>query len=252
MGPWEALLVVVGGAAAGALNAVAGGGSLVNLTTLMFAGFSPVAATMASAVGLLPAAVASAVGYRRELPSVKRQLLWLTPIAAAGSVFGALTLVRTPDSVFERLVPVLILVATLAFARGEWLRQKLGQKEPAPAWVVALVQLGISIYGGYFNGGMGLMMLASLALLGMTRLHEMNAVKSVLAVAINAVSVTVFLLSGTVQPLPAALVATGGVVGGYAAATFARKSDAARVKRLVVWFGVLLSAAFTLRVLLRS
>ena len=243
----DVAVLVLGGVLAGALNAIAGGGSLITFSSLVFAGIDPIGANATGTVGLIPAAMASAFGYRPELVRTGRQLTWLTPLSLLGGGLGALTLVLTPQAVFVLVLPGLILVATLVFAFGDRLRARLTDTGQASPMTVALVQFGIAIYGGYFGGGMGLMMLAVFALLGMKDLHEMNGLKNALAVAINAVAVSVFFWNGVVHLPAAAIIAVGGVLGGYLGAVVARKADVKKLKGVVIAIGAALTVVFGVR-----
>ncbi len=182
----------------GALNSVAGGGSFLTFPALVFAGVPPLAANATSTVALWPGSVASALGYRRELKGEWPRLRLMLPLSLLGGLVGAVTLVKTPPHVFVGLMPFLLLAATLVFTFGDAINARLGGRARGP-WLVAALQLGIAVYGGYFGGGMGLMMLAAFTLWGMTQLHEMNALKSALGVAINGIAIVAFVVAGKVD-----------------------------------------------------
>ena len=180
----EAGLLFSAAGLGGALNSVAGGGSFLTFPALIFAGVAPICANATSTIALWPGSVASSLGYREELRAEAANLRWLSALSALGGLIGAVTLIETPRELFERLLPFLLLLATLVFTFGDRLRSGLGSTVVSRP-VVAGVQLLIAIYGGYFGGGMGMMMLAAFAFLGMTQLHRMNALKSALGVVIN-------------------------------------------------------------------
>lgn len=243
MNAGEAALLFGAAAAGGALNSVAGGGSFLTFPALVFTGGDPIGANATSTVALWPGTVASAVGYRAELKAEGAHLRWLSALSALGGVIGALTLIATPTRLFDALVPFLLLLATLVFTFGDRLRARLGNRPPSRP-VAAAVQLLIAIYGGYFGGGMGLMMLAAFTFLGMTELHRMNALKAGLGLLINGVAVAIFALSGKIDWLPAGVMVVGAVLGGFGGASLARRIDPKRVRPAVVAIGWAVTAGF--------
>lgn len=239
----EAALLFAAAVGGGALNSVAGGGSFLTFPALVFVHVTPIAANATSTVALWPGSVASAVGYRKELQDEGAHFKWLAALSALGGLIGSVTLIATPTRVFDLLVPFLMLLATLVFSFGEKLRAQLASKV-APRPLVLLVQLLIAIYGGYFGGGMGLMMLAAFTFLGMTELHRMNALKSALGVLINGVAVATFVVSGKIAWEPAGVMVLGAVLGGFGGASLARKVAPAKVRPVVVAIGWGMTAAF--------
>ncbi|MCC6334751.1 MAG: sulfite exporter TauE/SafE family protein [Myxococcales bacterium] len=230
----------------GALNSVAGGGSFFTFPALILSGTSPLVANATSTVALWPGSLASAAGYWREVGEEGALVRRLAPASLFGGFLGAWLVTLTPGRTFEALVPFLLLVATLTFTLGERLRAALARRGPPSQRLFVALQLLIAIYGGYFGGGMGLMMLALFSLLGPRHLHGMNGLKSVLGVAINLAALLVFIVDGLVD-WPRALVMTAAaVVGGYGGAALARRVDALKVKRGVVVLGWLITAAFFL------
>lgn len=237
----------------GALNAVAGGASFVTFPVLVFAGIDPIAANATSTAALWPGTVASAAAYRRELRARPRLLLLLGGVSLLGGVLGATLLLRTPQATFTRLVPFLLLLATLLFAFGgaiaARLRARLG-KRAGPAWLaaagVALLQLAIAVYGGYFGGGIGVLMLAALALLGLDQIHAMNAFKTLLASCINGVAVATFVAAGAVRWPQALVMVAGAIAGGYGGAALARRLDPAPVRRFIILVGCAMTLYFFL------
>jgi uncharacterized membrane protein YfcA len=240
----HAALLCAAAFAAGALNAVAGGGSFFTFPALVFSGVPPIEANATSSGALWPASRASAVGYRRELPAVREQLVWLGVPSIAGGIGGALLLVRTPQRTFTLLLPFLLLLATLVFTFGESLRKRLQRDRPVPLAAGAVIQAVISIYGGYFGGGMGMMMLATFALLGMTDIHRMNGLKSLLAVFLNGAALVTFMLANRVVWLDAGVMAVASIAGGYGGAALARRVDARWVRWFVIAIGFALTAWF--------
>jgi uncharacterized membrane protein YfcA len=231
---------------AGALNALAGGGSFLALPALLWAGVPAVAANATTTFAMWPASVASAVAYRRD---IRIEGAWVLPLGAAslaGGFLGGLLLMRTPDTSFMRLLPWLMLLASLTFTFGHRLTPLAarGRSHPLAPWTLLLLQLAIATYGGYFGGGMGIMMLAAMAIAGMTNIHEMNALKVMLAIAINGVALAEFLLRGAVVWTPGLVMASGGITGGYAGAGIARRLPQPQVRLFVIAIAWILTAYF--------
>ncbi len=224
------LAAVIGGA----LNAVAGGGSFIALPALLYAGISPVTANATTTMALWPASVSSAVAYRRELTTTRRDLLILGAASLVGGLVGALLLVRTSDTIFLRLLPWLMLAAALTFTLGGRPTTRPASAGRQNLAAVTALQVAIAIYGGYFGGGMGILMLAALALTGMTDIHEMNGLKSILGAAINGIALIMFIASGSVAWGPGLVMVGGGIIGGYAGASVAQRIDRALVRRFVI------------------
>lgn len=236
----------------GGLNAVAGGGTFFTFPALLWAGAGPIQANATSTVALWPGALASALGYRKEARLETDRLLWLLLPSALGGAAGALLLVRTPPALFMQLLPFLLLLATLVFSFGERMGARAVRFTArfAPAlgrWLGGGAQLAIAVYGGYFGGGMGLMMLAVFALIGMREIHRMNALKSLLAAVINGVAVGTFAASGPVDWPKAALMVLGAALGGYGGASLARRADPRWIRRLVIGCGAALTVYFSAR-----
>jgi len=220
---------------AGALNSVAGGGSFFTFPALLLSGVAPVSANATSAVALWPAAVAASFAYRDDLQALRRMLVSLAGVSALGGLVGAVLLLRTPDATLSRLVPYLLLGATLVFTFGRRLVARADG--PVTQGVVVrgmLLQFAISVYGGYFGGGMGIVMIAAFSLMGMTDMHAMNALKSVLGTLINLVAVALFIAAGTIAWKPGLVMVVAATCGGYLGARTARRIDAAKVRRFVL------------------
>ena len=233
----------------GALNSVAGGGSFIGLPALLYAGITPVAANATTTLALWPGAVSSAVAYRRDIRASPKTLLVLGAASLLGGLLGAILLVRTSDTSFMRLLPWLMLVAAMAFTFGNRLTPRAASAAPqhvvAP-WAV-LLQLVIAIYGGYFGGGIGIMMLATLAMAGMTDIHEMNGLKSTLGATINGIALAEFVYKGAVSWRPGLVMVAGGIVGGYAGASLARRIERRHVRVFVIAVGWTMTIYFFLR-----
>lgn len=252
MGVLEIVLLFLAGAAGGALNSVAGGGSFIVFPTLLLlTGMGPVAANATTAVALWPAGVASVGAYRSYIPRDRKLVVVLSVMAAVGGGLGAALLLVTSDSTFARILPALMLVAAVIFTFGPAITKRRQQKQgrtiaksdeaglattaDARALLIGgAIQLVISMYGGYFGGGMGIMMLATFTLMGMTHLHQMNALKVILGILINGVALVTFIAAGKVVYGSAAPVAVGAITGGWLGASLARRVDPQHVRKLVL------------------
>jgi uncharacterized membrane protein YfcA len=217
----------------GAVNSVAGGGTFVAFPALLFAGVAPVPANATNTIALWPGSVASTVAYRRELGQVREELVALGGASLVGGLAGSVLLLRTSDRTFVLLIPWLLLFATLLFSFGGGMHRRLGRGAASPA-VAVVTQLVISLYGGYFGGGMGIMMLAVLSLRGMSDIHRMNALKTFLVALVNGVAVVAFVVAGAVAWRPASVMIVGGIAGGYAGAAAARRIRPSLVRSLVL------------------
>lgn len=241
--------------AAGALNSVAGGGSFLTFPSLVVAGVPPVSANATNTVALWPGSLASVFAYRQELGVHDRKLMIILSILSLfGGVTGALLLLWTPDVVFVRIIPFLLAAATLLFVVSPTLTRRLGKsviaggERTAGSWATAVLAIiAISVYGGYFGGGMGIMLLATLGLLGMTDIHEMNALKTMLTGVINGIAVVTFVVAGAVAWPQAVLMIVGAVLGGYLGAYYVKKVNPLYVRRFVIFVGCAMTAYFFLR-----
>jgi uncharacterized membrane protein YfcA len=253
----QGVVLFVAAALAGGLNSVAGGGSFLTFPTLLFTGVPPVSANATSAVALWPGSLASVIAYRREIESFGRLAIVFSIMSLAGGAIGALLLLRTPHTTFVALVPWLMLVATAVFTIGGPLTAGLrrrAEKQGGHAALAtgAILQLAISVYGGYFGGGMGILMLAVFALEGMTNIHAMNGLKNLLGVMINGVAVIAFAIAGAVAWGPAAVMIVGAIAGGYGGASVARRLDPTLVKRGVMIIAWALTIYFFLKTYLAT
>jgi uncharacterized membrane protein YfcA len=229
-----AVMLFLAAAAGGAINSVAGGGSFVSFPALLFAGVPSVPANATNSIALWPGSVASAFAYRRELGDARRQLLPLGVAGFAGGLAGSVLLLKTSDRTFVLLIPWLLLFATLLFSFGGRLARTIGSSARGSIVAGSVLQLLVSVYGGYFGGGMGIMMLAILSILGMTDIHRMNALKAILAALVNGVAVIAFVVAGAVDWTPGAFMIAGGTLGGYGGAAAARQVDPKHVRWLVM------------------
>lgn len=250
----QACLLFVAALIGGAQNSVAGGGSFLTLPALLVVGVPPISAGATSTTALWPGSVASVGAYRKELATQRGELIPLSVISLIGGLLGAIVLLKTPPKTFVLLLPFLLLVATLLFAFGNrialWVRAR-SDKAHLPTWLsvagVTLVQFVIAVYGGFFGGGIGILMLALLAVMGMTNIHIMNGIKTVLATCINGIAVVAFVIAGAVAWPEALVMIVGAIIGGYGAAAIARQLDPLLVRRLVIIIGIVMTIVFFIR-----
>ena len=209
-------LIMLAGLYAGIQNTLAGGGSFITFPTLLLAGLNPLAANITSTIALYPNQITSAVGGRKLAGGVgKLSLAWLFGLSVVGGVVGALLLLNTPVGFFARLVPWLVLFATLVFTWGSFRKKPVHAAHAVPLPLLAAIQFMIGVYGGYFGGGIGFLMLAALTAAGQ-QVRMATASKNVLAMAMNTSAVAMFAMSAEVDWLAAAALSLGGIGGGFA------------------------------------
>ncbi len=207
-------LILLAGLWAGLQNSLAGGGSFVTLPTLILAGMSPLAANITSTVALFPGQVTSGLAGRRLVTGVGPLPFWgLFAISIVGGALGGWLLLETPSSVFASIVPWLVLFATCVFAWGSFFRKPSSGKNHLGPWGAALTQFGIAIYGGYFGGGIGFLMMAALTMAGLA-VRNAGATKNALAGVMNASAVAIFLFSPQVHWREAVVLGCGAILGG--------------------------------------
>ena len=230
---------------AGALNSVAGGGSFLTFPALVFSGVPAVVANASSTVALVPGSFASTVSYRDELrefndPGVR---LWLI-VSLLGGIIGAALLLRTSDQTFRQIAPWLLLLATLLFAFGNQVSRVFRGKLHSRHLLMLAFLFPISVYGGYFGGGIGIMMLAAFRLYGMTDIHAMNGIKTLLAATLNAVAAVVFMIAHEVAWRPALLMMAAAILGGYAGPIVARRMPQYVLRVIVIFVGAIMTTYF--------
>jgi uncharacterized protein len=241
------LMIAAAGFFAGVQNALAGGGSFITFPALLLAGLNPLAANMTSTIAMFPSQTTSAVAGRKLAgdvgPLTFRQMV---TISVAGGVAGALLLLNTPASFFARLVPWLVLFATTMFAWGSFRRQPLHAAAAMPRWALVLVQSCIAIYGGYFGGGIGFLMLAALTIAGQ-QVRAATATKNVLAMAMNAAATVIFATSHLISWPAAFALCAGGIAGGLCGAWLIHRLP----ERVMRTFVVLVGATLTVWMFMR-
>ncbi len=241
------LLLGVAGFWAGMQNALAGGGSFITFPALLFAGLDPRAANITSTVALFPGQIAMCWAGRRAASGVQGLTLRaLIIISLAGGTAGALLLLATPASFFARLVPWLVLFATLVFALGQPIRRRLPAEAHLSPAILAAIQSAIAVYGGYFGGGIGFLMLAALTLAGQT-IRMAATTKNLLATVMNAAASVVFCVSGDVHWPPALAMAIGSTAGGFSGSWLLLRAPEKLLRGAIIVIG----AALTLWLFLR-
>jgi uncharacterized protein len=245
--PWLAMFFAA--FAAGAINSIAGGGTLITFPVLIWLGLDPKVANGTSTVALWPGLFGGLFGYRRELENSSPILIRLGLTSIIGGAFGAWLLIWTPSPVFARLVPFLILFATLLFMSNGFINQRLrlGSLDQHPTrlwWTGAIVfQFFSAMYGGYFGAGNGILMLAAMGLLGLNELNRANGIKNFLGICINSIAVLSFSLAGLVVWPDALAMACGALIGGYFGASMAVRIGQLWVRRGVIVIGFIIFVA---------
>jgi uncharacterized membrane protein YfcA len=252
--PWQHGIVLAVAVAGGFVNSIAGGGSLLTFPTLVWVGIAPVTANATNTVGLWPGSLGGVVGFRRHLPA--RPVIVLLGIPSlAGGILGAVLLLRTPQHVFEGLAPLLVLMATVLLALQEPVSRLLkarsltGQRSHGFAAGAVMFQFLVGVYGGFFGAGIGIMMLAALAVLGLTDIYQMNGLKNLLAVVINGVAAFYFVVQGAVLWVDVAIMTVGSIAGGLWAANLAQRLGRRLVRQAVIAIGVVASLSLLLKFL---
>jgi len=249
----QALLLFGIALVAGAQNSVAGGGSFLTVPVLIFTGVLPKQANATNTLALWPGTVASIPPYRDALDTERLTLVVLSIVSVVGGILGAVMLLKTPQDAFLRILPFLLLGATILFAVGGPVTARLRRsgKPPGPRWLtltgVSLVQLVVALYGGFFGGGIGILMLATLSLMGMRNIHTMNALKVVLASCINFVAMLTFIFAGLVEWPQALVMMVGAIIGGWGGASVSRKIDGRYIRIYVIVVGLVMSLVLFLR-----
>lgn len=249
MSPAEAVFLGVLAMAAGAINAIAGGGTLLTFPALIAVGVPSVVANATNTVALFIGTAGSIFSLRRHLAPVKVWLWRFVPVSIIGGWLGGVLLTRTDQRLFDALVPFLLLFATLIFIAQGLLRRFAGFPEHASVhphrrvlWLAMLVQFGVAVYGGYFGAGIGILMLASLGLLGLSQLHQVNALKNVLAGLINATAALWFIISGLIDWPRAAVMTVGAVIGYFLGAHYSQRVPQRVVRAAIIAIGLSIAA----------
>ncbi|MCA0199521.1 MAG: sulfite exporter TauE/SafE family protein [Proteobacteria bacterium] len=244
----EYLLLAGAAFLAGVMNALAGGGTFITFPALVFTGVPSVIANASNAVALVPASFASAWAYRRDFQNVENlSFKSMVAVSLVGGVIGAVLLVSTPETTFDALVPWLLLAATLVFAFGPKFIPKLRERFHIGPATLLFLQFCVGIYGGYFGGAMGIVMLAVYSLFGLTNLNAMNAMKAMMAGFINGVSVFVFVFTGNVVWKQTLFMMVFAIIGGYFGAHYGRKLNPKYLRALIILISSIVTIVFFVR-----
>lgn len=253
MSPLEALAILAAGLIAGTMNAVVGAGSLVTFPTLLFLGYPPLLANVSNTIGLVPGVVSGAVGYRRELAGQRHRAIPLVVAALFGGLTGGVVLLVLPESAFERIVPILIIVACILIALQPRLTRALAARREArgrshqeggPILLVGVYLTGI--YGGYFGAAQGVILIALLAILIDDDLQRLNGLKIIIAVAINGIAAILFLILTPIAWPPAILIAIGSILGGQLGAHVGRRLSPFALRSAIIVIGLIVSGKLLL------
>jgi uncharacterized membrane protein YfcA len=240
MDVFDILFLCAAGFLAGALNAVAGGGTIFTFSALLAIGMPPVLANATSASAVVVGSIASMLAYRAELVPILRRTLPLCLVSVTGAAVGAALLLVSGDRVFGSLVPWLIFLATALFAVGPYLIRRLEKSGRRFDLLALPLQGAVAVYGGYFGAGVGVMMLATLVLTFRGGYHEANAAKNLLSIVIQLASVAIFLALGLVDGKFALAIAASSVLGGWIGVRASKAIPVSYVRRFVILTGVCL------------
>jgi uncharacterized protein len=251
----QGIILFLSAMIAGAINSIAGGGSFIAFPALIFTGMPPINSNAICSVALFPGSLASIGGYRLELIEERKILPLMIITSVIGGIIGSVIMLKTPPNTFMELVPYLLLIANLLFIFGSKItaafRKRKGAGNTSRIRLIAgtiLLQLFIALYGGFFGAGMGIMMLAALALMGMNNIHKMNAFKVVLGSCINGVAALIFIYAGVILWAQTSVMIAGAIIGGFGGAYYARKYDPAKVRLLVIFIGSVMTLYFFAKV----
>lgn len=245
----EFLILALGACVAGAMNAVAGGGTIITFPLLIFFGMPAIQANATSTLALLIGVGGGVYGYRSQFSGSAPLLKLFAPVSLVGGLLGAWLLTVTSEKFFSDLVPFLLLFATVLFLLSNVVSRLAGfdgvsTNHPTHRFAAMVVQFGVAIYGGYFGAGIGILMLAALGLIGLKNIHEMNAVKTTLGGLVNLVAAAYFVWAGLVIWPQAAVMTVGASLGYFGGAAVSTRIPAKWVRAIVVAIGIGLSVAF--------
>ena len=249
----EALGLIAAAFAAGAINSVAGGGSLISFPALIAAGYPSKTANVTNTVALWPGYIGGSIGYRGELERQRKRIVALTVPSVAGALLGSAILLATPDSAFDAIVPFLILFACALMAfqdplgRFAQTHRLVSRADDHVPLTLHLAIVLLAMYGAYFGAGLGIMTLAVLGILLPDDIQHSNALKGLLSALINMVAVVYFGLFGPVEWLPAFLMAAGALAGGYYGVGIARRLGRKWLRVTVISYGVFVALVLLVR-----
>lgn len=245
---WEIIGLVGSAVGAGAINAVAGGGTLLTFPTLLAFGTSPVMANATSTLALVIGTSGGMFGNRQYIKPILPWLWRFLPVSLLGGLIGSVWLTQTSNQTFGKLIPFLILFATLLFlAQGVFRRfagshlDETGTSNPGHVWGAIFFQFAASIYGGYFGAGIGILMLATLGFIGLHNIYEMNTLKTILGSLINLMASLWFIWAGLIDWPRAAVMTVGAVAGYFLGSHFSQRISQARVRQIITAIGFLIA-----------
>lgn len=242
------LLLVIAALAAGLINSVAGGGMFLTFPALVFTGVPSIVANASSTTALIPGVLASAWAYREDFrQSESFPFLPLLIVSVAGGIVGALLLLFTPQTTFDSVIPWLMLAATLLFTFGGRLTPILKRFFHIGPVTVVVIQFFIAIYGGYFGGAIGILMLATWTVFGLTDIHIMNANRTLMGAAANMIAAVLFAIARKIWWPQTLVMLAGTIVGGYIGARMAKKVSPVYIRTIVTVVSVGITIAFFLR-----
>lgn len=243
----DAFLVILAGIGAGAVNAIVGSGTLITFPTLLLIGISPVTANVSNSLGLIPGSLAGAIGYRREVRELRSLVVHFAPLSVLGSIIGALLLLRLDPDVFRAVVPVLVMLGIVLVITGPSLQKRVREKprddnaSTGPSNLARVGILGAAVYGGYFGAAQGIIVLGLLGALMANPVQQLNGLKNVLVMIVNAVAAIVFLIVSPDQVdwKVAGLIAIGSAIGGTGGAAVGRHLPPNVLRAVIVTVGLI-------------
>jgi uncharacterized membrane protein YfcA len=255
----ELSFLFLAGLFGGVLNSIAGGGSFITFPALLFVGIAPISANATNTFASCAGYVSGFYALRKDMHAHKSELPRIILISFIGGIGGAWLLLQTPEALFREAIPWLLLFATLLFIFGGQLNLTLKRiashhrhASSVGALLLMLLLLGVSVYGGFFNAGLGIITLSYLALAGHTNINAMNGLKLLVSTAVSLVAIVLFIYKGVIAWHEGATVMAGTLVGGYVAAHVSRKLPQAYVRRFVVLASIGITAYFFYDTYLRS
>ncbi len=245
---FELSLLVSASFIAGIINSIAGGGSFLTFPALVFSGVPTIAANATSAVAVFPGYLSGALGFSKELKKYpKSKFLLLIILSIMGGIGGSLLLLITPASVFSYIIPWLLGFATLLFAFGDFVGKWAKKNSNSNGITGNLATLIVCIYGGYFNGGLGIVLLALFSTLGLRDIHLMNGLKNIMSFALSAASVVTFAIAGIVFWQQAIIMMIAATIGGYFGVVVARKLSKNTIRVIIVLIGLIMTIIFGMK-----
>ncbi|PYS11323.1 MAG: hypothetical protein DMG15_18165 [Acidobacteria bacterium] len=238
------LFLVAAALGAGLINAVAGGGSFLTFPALVFTGVPSIVANATSTVALFPGVLASAWAYRKEMETLNIPVKPAIVASIAGGISGAVLLLSTSQKAFDAVIPWLLLAATIVFAIGPRVTTIFKRKSWIGPKALVIFHYFVGIYGGYFGGAVGIIILAVWSLAGLRDIHAMNAGRTLLGGLMNAAAVVLFIIARKVWWAQAAVMLIAAVIGGYAGARIARRLNPSLIRTAIIVFGLLVTVAF--------